>query len=128
MENQKMENQKMEKVLLSENELEEVSGGGFGSQVRPFMRTMNSSTYSSGSVPKWHVGQTLKIEYYNITSRFDCTCVVMAVSQKANCGLIYKEFGYTVQITAAPDAVLNDGLTAIGQIYHGVYEGNLYDR
>ena len=118
-----------EKAMISDTDLEGVSGGDLGSEVAGIL-TSNGGFYASGDVPKYHVGQTLKIVYATKTwgTNYDCTCVVLAVSETKTCGLLWEEFGYTVQITDAPDAVLNDGLTSIGQIYQNVYEGNLYNR
>ena len=125
-----MEKQKLEKPMLSEKELKEVNGGKI---IRPLLEDVgmilqNTSRYSSGSEPKYHEGQILRIQYRLHDGRdVDCTCFVTAVSEKRDEGWLCPEFGYTVEIMEAPQEVL-DIEPVLYKTYTRVYESCLYAR
>lgn len=125
-----MEDQKMEKIRLSNNTLEEVTGGRIfnGALSGNNMILSNMSHYSSGAEPKYQVGQILTIQYLiDGYKKVDCTCCVTAVSATREEGWLCPEFGYTVEITDAPQEVL-DIEPVLNRIYTRVYESCLYAR
>lgn len=112
---------------LSDVQLAHISGGaGVKTYSSCYMKVQNRSTYSSGSEPKYQVGQILTIKYLDYSRVHDCSCIVRSVSKSANYGIIYEEFGYDVEITSAPDAVIRIDNDMIGKVYKGVYESCLY--
>lgn len=117
---------KQEKNNLSDTQLEHVNGGAVKTYASCYMKVKNTSTYSSGSEPKYQAGQILTIKYHDYSRVYDCRCIVLSVSSTANYGLIYEEFGYDVEITSAPDAVIRLEHDMIGKVYRGVYESCLY--
>lgn len=85
--------------------------------------TNNRSTYSSNKDnPKYRVGQRLYIKYYYQEKHHMVPCIVRGVSESPDLGLIYEEFGYTVEIlaTSLPNIT--------GDIVQDVYESCLYEN
>ena len=128
-----MENKKftMENTNLTEQELENVSGGAMQAI------TTNHECTSSGDTPKYHVGQKLTIKYEvrkdNIsvvgpwvkTEYYDCECVVIKVNEEKG-GLVFKEFTYDVRMTKYPQPIWLRGARN-GEVHTGVYESCLYE-
>ena len=118
-----MENRKLniENALLNEQELENVDGG--------VMVTTNQGFYESGSTPKYHVGQTLEIEYLSFPTCYRCTCVVINVNAEKS-GACFKEFTYRVEIIEVPEEVARIGYNKniIGRVYECVFESCLYEK
>ena len=115
-----MENQKLEKTLLSDSELSEVSGGA------AVFCTKNSSFYSSGDVPKYHKGQRVFLQYKaDLGGLYDLTCIVEDVTETAECGTFYKEFGYTVKVISVPEGLSVVKHSLLGHVETGVYESCL---
>ena len=110
---------------LSDQQLEDVAGGiGGTGMLRAIVTT--DLKYESGATPKYSVNQKLKIKVADICSDAFSTfvyCTVIAVSEKANYGIIYEEFGYTVRMHTTPE-LINRG---IQETYEGVYESALYE-
>lgn len=121
------ENNKNIQNPVSDQQLEDIIGGyetvlpGHGGNVALLnLITSNRGTYSSGSEPKYRVGQHLKIKcnYCDETKLIPCT--VISVSETADMGVIYKEFGYTVETHCDSIPELQ------GKIVPHVYESCLY--
>ena len=116
-----MENQKLEKTLLSDSELSEVSGGASGRFL-----TTNSKWSSSDDVPKYHEGQRVILQYkVNPGELFNLTCIVKSVTETAECGDYFKEFGYTVKVIDVPERLLALNCQICGATVSGVYESCL---
>lgn len=107
---------------VSDNQLESVTGG-MSSWSTPNFVTSNNSHYSSGSTPKYSVGQRLKIVCRYMGTDHKLNCDVIAVSSTPNCGIFYKEFGYNVRVTQSLRNVPLEGT-----ICEGVYESCLYEN
>ena len=117
-----MENQKLEKALIADSELEEISGGA---AIGTFITT-NNRWYSSGNVPKYHKGQRVILQYEASPGGiFNLTCIVEGITETAECGDHFKEFGYTVKVIGAPDKLLMMNYQVIGEVVTGVYESCL---
>lgn len=83
----------------------------------------NYSTYSSTKDnPKYRVGQRLYIKYHYLEKHHMVPCIVRGVSESPVLGVIYEEFGYTVEIlaTSLPNIT--------GDIVQDVYESCLYEN
>ena len=116
-----MENQKLEQALLSDSELSEVSGGASGRFL-----TTNSKWSSSDDVPKYHEGQRVILQYrVNPGELFNLTCIVKSVTETAECGDYFKEFGYTVKVISVPDGLRVVQNSLVGHVETGVYESCL---
>lgn len=107
---------------VPEEKLEDVAGGQLPPVVPYIVITTNHSRYSSGDTPKYHVGQYVKVFCSTPLGKVKTTCVILSVSDTANCGLFCKEFGYRIQITEAVNGYLE------GETYPGVYESCLYEN
>lgn len=105
---------------VSDNQLEEVSGGGTHSAF-PKIITRNLSNYKSGDTPKYQAGQELKIACRVLNTTVKISCQVLSVSATANCGMFYKEFGYKVRILESVMGLFKDN------IFDDVYESCLYE-
>lgn len=116
------ENNKNIPIDVADNQLEDVTGG-MSSWSTPDFVTSNNSRYSSGSSPKYSVGQRLKIVCRYMGTDHKVSCVVLSVSSNPNCGIFYKEFGYTVKVTQS----LRD-VPLEGAICEDVYESCLYEN
>lgn len=113
---------------VSDHQLEDVVGGFpgtamsglMGKSAIPELITSNRGTYSSGSEPKYQVGQRLGIQCRYRGEIIKIPCMVRSVSASADLGIFYEEFGYTVEI-------LCDFIPGLqGKIAENVYESCLY--
>lgn len=104
---------------VSDNQLEDVSGGS--NVAFPKIITSNRSNYRSGDTPRYFAGQELKIACRVLNTTVKISCLVLAVSATADCGLYYKEFGYKVRILESVMGLFKDS------IYDDVYESCLYE-
>lgn len=83
----------------------------------------NYSTYSSTKDnPKYRVGQRLYIKYLYLEKLHMVPCIVRGVSESPDLGVIYKEFGYTVEILATSLPHIT------GKTVCDVYESCLYEH
>lgn len=103
---------KYEAQKITEEELEMVTGGS-----KPGYQTTNSSTYSSGDMPKYKIGDKVLVKYIplhfanrEIWQPFRVT----GVSSSKDGGVICKEYTYTLEFDGDGDSVLT-----------GVYESCL---
>ncbi len=83
----------------------------------------NRSTYSSNKDnPKYRVGQRLYIKYLYQEKHHMVPCIVRGVSESPDLGMIYEEFGYTVEILATSLPIIT------GNTVRDVYESCLYEH
>ena len=112
--------------MIPDEMLKDVSGGRIGGIGKLKAILKNYSTYESGDTPKYRIGQKLKIKVED-TVNSSCygfaDCTVIDVSEKANYGMIYEEFAYTIRIHRTIE--LKD--RGIRETYEGVYESALYE-
>lgn len=107
---------------LSDQEMEEVSGGVFGLTVDVIK--WNTGDYRSGDTPKYQVGQTLGIEAAYRGTHTKLPCTVLSVSESATGGIFNTEFVYSVRILHVGPPTFRE---LEGKVYDGVYESCLYD-
>ena len=120
---------KPENKALNEKELEKVNGGLLTMLFSSGIVSDNADSYSSGSEPKYRVGEELTIKYkIAFDNTYDCTCVVLGVSSNKNAGMFCREYTYTVRITQVPEEVAKSDNAIVGATYSGVFESCLYTK
>lgn len=106
MTDEKILNESCEAQVVSEEELGNVAGGS-----GPGYQTTNSSTYSSGDIPKYRIGDSVLVKYIPI--RFPqnkrwMPFFVTGVSSTKNGGVFCKEFTYSLKSAYEGGTVLTD--------------------
>lgn len=91
-------------AIIEDSELNTVSGGSS-------IVSSGNAAYISGSTPKWHVGDVLRVNYCEADGR-NCRakCLVRSISSTRNAGPSGAEFAYTVQILWLPAPLDNRSL------------------
>lgn len=112
---------------LSDDDLVSVSGGSTiqnerGEEVKEgrFV-TFTLSNYSSGEIPKFSVGDHVKIKW-TVSSDLEvlCNAEVLGISAGRDGGLLFRKFTYSVRILSCPNSDM------IGLIESGVHENCLF--
>ena len=118
------ENEKEKNVLnpISEQELENVAGGEESIDKVPVLHLENDSFYESGDTPKYSEGQEVVIKYRYKQQTLKLRCKIIGVTETKECGLIYKEFGYSIELLESVPYFPK------GTVFHKVYEGNIYEN
>lgn len=118
------ENEKEKNVLnpISEQELETVAGGEATTNTIPVLHLSNDSFYKSGDTPKYSVGQEVVITYRYKQQTLKLRCKIVGVTETRECGLIYKEFGYSIELLESLP------LFPKGTVRNNVYESCIYEN
>lgn len=113
---------------ISDAELSQVSGGisvirnrrGEEMKEGRFI-TSTMSSYAGGGLPRFSVGQNVKIRWY-VSAELStfCNAEVIAVSAEKSGGLLFRKYTYAVRILDCP----NSDLT--GTVENSVQENCLY--
>lgn len=113
--------------LLSDDDLNGVSGGTTiqnerGEEIKEgrFI-TSTFSSYSSGEIPKYSVGDLVSIKWrVHSSMTVLCSAEVLGISDSRSAGLLFRKFTYSVKILTCPNSDM------IGQIEPGVHENCLF--
>ena len=118
------ENEKEKNVLnpISEQELENVAGGEESIDRVPVLHLNNDSFYKSGDTPKYSIGQEVVITYRYKQQTLKLRCEIIGVTETRECGLIYKEFGYSIKLLESLPFFPK------GTVRHNVYESCIYEN
>lgn len=103
-------------MVLTEIDDEELAliAGGTGVLV-----TQGTHEYNSGDIPKWRVGEVLRIKYLLPNGKYyRAKCVVQAVSPTKVPTLCGQAYTYTIMIIWVPASQQDD----VGKIHHNVCE------
>ena len=117
---------KAQPFQLSDNELLAVSGGtsiqdDLGMEIKEgrFI-TSSLSNYSSGELPKFSIGDAVKIKWrINAHLEVLCNAEIVGISESKNGGLLFRKYTYSVKILSCPNSDL------IGMIEPDVHENCL---
>lgn len=113
---------------ISDDELIQVSGGSQslldaqGQEVKEgrFI-TSTFSSYSSGSTPKFNLGDSVKIKWrVSNDLKILCNAEITGVSEGKDGGLLFQKYTYSIKILSCPNSDM------IGRIETDVHENCLY--
>ena len=118
--------EKIHSFQLSDDDLLVVTGGSTiqnerGEEVKEgrFI-TSSLSNYSSGEIPKYSVGDFVKIKWrVNTELHVLCDAEVIGISESRSGGLLFRKYTYSVKILTCPNSDM------IGLIESGVHENCL---
>ena len=120
---------RLQSYTISDNDLDLVSGGntsildeqGLELKEGRFITSSPLTGYSSGSEPKFSVGNTVKIKWrISADLTVMCNAEVTAVSEVPDGGLLFRKFTYAVKILTCPNSDM------LGMIETGVHENCLF--